>query len=163
MNRPGTTHTILLTLTLLWCAGIVAAPLLRAFDAGGSLLYTMFGEVCHQLPDRSFHLAGHPLAVCMRCTAIYTGFLAGLLLIPLASRRIPLPPRPWLLLVCLAPMALDAALNTAGILPSTVWSRIVTGGLSGLVLPLYLVPVLHEALLQLIQRTRGTVHAGKTQ
>lgn len=164
MDRSGTTYTLLLALTFLWCAGIVAAPLLRASESAGSpSLYALFGGVCHQFPDRSFHLIGEPLAVCMRCTAIYAGFLAGLILYPLLARRFSLPPHPWLLAVALAPMALDAGLNAAGILSSSMWSRIVTGGMAGLVLPWYLVPVLHEALHQLFQRKRGTVHAGKTQ
>src|SRR5262249_2651061 len=33
---------------------------------------------CHQQPARSWHVAGEPLAVCIRCTSIYFGFLAAL-------------------------------------------------------------------------------------
>lgn len=35
--------------------------------------------VCHQLPDRSFFLAGRQLPVCARCTGLYLGVAAGLL------------------------------------------------------------------------------------
>jgi uncharacterized membrane protein len=35
--------------------------------------YTIGHLVCHQLPERSFHLAALPLPVCARCTGIYLG------------------------------------------------------------------------------------------
>lgn len=41
--------------------------------------YSIGGVVCHQLPDRSFFLAGRQLPVCARCTGLYLGVAAGLL------------------------------------------------------------------------------------
>jgi uncharacterized membrane protein len=66
-----------------WCLAIFSAPV---FDLGP--LYAFFSSICHQLPDRSWHIHGQPLAVCIRCTAIYIGFLAGLLFLekPVVSR-----------------------------------------------------------------------------
>jgi uncharacterized membrane protein len=37
------------------------------------LTYVAGRVVCHQRPQRSFHLAGAPLPVCARCTGIYGG------------------------------------------------------------------------------------------
>jgi uncharacterized membrane protein len=54
---------------------ILAAPLL-----GVSAVYDLFAAICHQNPARSWFLAGEPLPVCIRCTSIYFGFLAALLL-----------------------------------------------------------------------------------
>ena len=65
---------ILVLLTAVWCVAILAAPLLRSLP-----LYGFFSILCHQLPDRSWHLNGEPLGVCIRCTAISFGFLFGLL------------------------------------------------------------------------------------
>jgi uncharacterized membrane protein len=40
--------------------------------------YAAGSVVCHQLPERSFHVAGVQLPVCARCTALYLGGLAGI-------------------------------------------------------------------------------------
>lgn len=88
---------------------VFAAPLLAASDGGAaSLLYEFFAPVCHQIADRSFHLADHPLAVCHRCFGFYVGFTLGLIVLPLLR-----PARDWLLdrprriLFFLAPTAID--------------------------------------------------------
>ena len=36
-----------------------------------------FAGLCHQLPERSFSIGGHTLAVCHRCTGIYSGLAIG--------------------------------------------------------------------------------------
>ncbi|SMO90957.1 DUF2085 domain-containing protein [Fodinibius sediminis] len=41
-----------------------------------------FMPLCHQIPERSFWIAGQPMAVCSRCLGIYTGFALGWLLLP---------------------------------------------------------------------------------
>ncbi len=88
---------------------VVAAPLVAA--SGGraaTFLYEVFAPVCHQIVERSFHLAGHPLAVCHRCFGFYVGFTLGLGVLPLLR-----PVRDWLLdrprriLLFLAPTAID--------------------------------------------------------
>lgn len=45
-----------------------------------------FANLCHQIPARSFWIAGQPMAVCSRCLGIYSGFLIGWFLLPLWSR-----------------------------------------------------------------------------
>ena len=44
-----------------------------------ALLYIAGSFVCHQLPDRSFHVSGIQLPVCARCTGLYLGAAAGML------------------------------------------------------------------------------------
>ena len=57
---------------LTWLALLIAAP------AGPSILatltYAVGAIVCHQIPERSFHVAGFQLPVCARCLGIYAGF-----------------------------------------------------------------------------------------
>lgn len=158
-------YPFLLILSALWCAGIIAAPLLRSLDIGFStLLYRAFGEVCHQLPGRSFEAFGEPFGVCMRCSGTYFAFLTGLIAYPfLAPRFRHRQPAPWILVLALLPMALDVALSLAGLHASTAWTRTVTGLCAGMVLPLYLVPVLREAVQQLLATNQGTIHAAKTE
>ena len=79
-RRPD---TVLIAASAVWIAAIVAAPLLELDWA-----YTFFSRICHQYPERSFHLAGAPLAVCIRCTSIYAGFLIALVAGLGPSRRL---------------------------------------------------------------------------
>jgi len=51
------------------------APGLRGTLARGA--YVCFRVVCHQRPDRTFHLDGRPLGVCHRCSGLYTGLWIG--------------------------------------------------------------------------------------
>jgi hypothetical protein len=41
--------------------------------ASAFLVYAIGSVVCHQKPERSFHLWGAQLPVCARCTGIYVG------------------------------------------------------------------------------------------
>ena len=75
--------TVLVVACAVWMAAIVAAPLLEL-----DWVYTFFSRICHQYAERSFHLAGAPLAVCIRCTSIYAGFLIALLAGLGPSRRL---------------------------------------------------------------------------
>lgn len=36
-----------------------------------------FAPVCHQLPGRSLHVGGVPVALCDRCSGIYAGLVVG--------------------------------------------------------------------------------------
>ena len=60
---------------MLWCAAILAAPLFSL-----NSVYGFFALICHQEPDRSWFLSGQPFPVCIRCSAIYFGFLLALIL-----------------------------------------------------------------------------------
>ncbi len=135
----------------LWCGSIVAAPLLS--HAGGTAatwgghLYTLFHPVCHQLDDRSLHLFGGPLAVCSRCSAIYAGFFAGLLIYPFfRSVGTPHPPSRTMLAVALAPMLVDVLLGIAGLHDVTIGTRLITGALFGLLVPYVVMPVVLGAV-----------------
>lgn len=38
-------------------------------------VYGVFSSSCQQQPSRTFWLLGYPMALCARCTGIYTGFV----------------------------------------------------------------------------------------
>lgn len=88
---------------------VVGAPLSAASNGRAApLLYEFFAPVCHQIAERSFHLAGHPLAVCHRCFGFYVGFTLGLAVLPFVRRfRDWLLDRPRRILFFLAPTAID--------------------------------------------------------
>ncbi len=79
----ASSRAVLLFGTTVWCLAIVAAPLFHLTP-----IYLIFSAICHQLPDRSWHIHGEPLAACIRCTAIYYGFLAGLLTLSNPNARL---------------------------------------------------------------------------
>ena len=62
-------------LTTGWVALLIATPLLPGW--AGAVVYGIGSFICHQIPERSFHLAGFQLPVCARCLGIYVGGSAG--------------------------------------------------------------------------------------
>ena len=151
-RRPLLMWTILLTGSLLLIALIVLAPIAHSSGQGiiGSILYQAFGYVCHQQPERSFFIAGLPLAVCARCTGLYAGFVLTTLLYPLfTSLRGSNPPERKWLFIAAAPLAIDFGLGFLGIWENTHWSRFLTGALLGGVVVLYVMPALVELSHQL--------------
>jgi uncharacterized membrane protein len=124
-----------------------SAPLCSSIghQRSASLIYRFFSPLCHQLDSRSFSLFGHPLAVCARCTGIYLGFLAGLIILLLALKE-PLKrvPRRGYLFLFLAPAVLDFLLGISGIYASPGVLRSFTGFMLGLILPFYIMPGICE-------------------
>jgi uncharacterized membrane protein len=62
-------------LALLWVLALAAAPLLPVPLAG--VLYAAGSLICHQLPERSFHVQSFQLPVCARCFGLYVGGAVG--------------------------------------------------------------------------------------
>jgi uncharacterized membrane protein len=67
---------------VLWTAAVVAAPAWSTrggprVAACAGLVYAIGSRVCHQRPERSFHLAGVQLPVCARCLGLYTSSMVG--------------------------------------------------------------------------------------
>jgi uncharacterized membrane protein len=157
-NKTRTVYTIILALAILWNLAIIAAPWswTQGHPVVASGLYFMFSPVCHQRADRSFLAFGHQLAVCNRCTGIYLGALAGLLLVPMLSLavhgktgglfQVRIQSRA-LLVLGLALMAADVGGELMGIRNSTPMSRFLTGALCGIVAPFYLLPAIFEIFI----------------
>ena len=128
---------------------IIGAPLAQSsgHEAIGFTIYRAFSYLCHQLPERSFYLAGHQFAVCARCTGLYVGFAAASLVYPLfrSLKRTDTPARRWLLLAA-APMVIDVGLDMLGIWKNTHLSRLMTGLLLGSVAAIYVIPGLIDLL-----------------
>jgi uncharacterized membrane protein len=157
MERGKTVSRVyILTLvgTVLWLAAVWAAPLLKARSfRGAAFLYAVFSPVCHQRPDRSFFVAGFPLAVCGRCLGIYLGFLAGVLVYPLLGRRFRTGvPGIRLLVAVTLPIGLDAVGNFLGLWGTGNVVRLATGFVWGGLLPFFFIPGVAEACLQRASR-----------
>jgi uncharacterized membrane protein len=157
-----TPQTLSLKRTYLWwlaavviCLGVmgmvVGAPIAAAthHEPTASTLYRAFGILCHQLPERSYFIAGHKLAICSRCLGLYAGFTAMFLFYPLVRsvRTVTAPPVKWLFLAAV-PLGIDFSLTFFGIWENTHTSRLVTGLLLGGVAVLYVMPGISELSLR---------------
>ena len=126
---------------------IIGAPFAQAHGHPefAAPIYRAFSFVCHQIPERSFHLGGHKFGVCSRCTGLYAGFAVAALVYPLARslKHTDTPSRVWLILAAL-PLAIDFALGYFSIWQNTLLSRFLTGALLSSVAVFYIMPGLIE-------------------
>lgn len=126
---------------------IVAAPFAQSLGHPefAASIYKTFSFVCHQIPERSFHLGGHLFGVCSRCTGLYTGFAVAALIYPLARslKRTDTLSRLWLIMAAV-PLAIDFSLTYFGIWSNTHLSRFFTGALLSSVAVFYIMPGLIE-------------------
>ncbi|MYF31150.1 MAG: DUF2085 domain-containing protein [Gammaproteobacteria bacterium] len=116
-----------------WWALVLAPPFAGAY---ADLARLLLHAICHQIPERSFHLFGEPLAACHRCTGLYAGFTFGVLVwpwLPILAARLSANPR-WIA-VFFVPLLLDWAI---------VWNTPLTRFATGVVasFPVALLPLL---------------------
>lgn len=119
-----------------WLA-LVAVPPLLAWTGSGlaALPHALLHTVCHQIPERSFHWLGAPLAACHRCTGLYVGFTLGVALWPHlrgAAARLDANPR-WIA-AFFVPLLVDVLVG------NTPMSRFATGLVAAF--PVALLPLL---------------------
>lgn len=156
-RAPFYTWAAVTAVALLLVGLIVAAPLATARGSAqlGSSIYSAFGYLCHQIPERSFHVAGHKFAVCSRCTGLYAGFAVAVLSYPLTRslNSTGTPSRLWLLLAAV-PLAIDFGLGYFDIWHNTHASRFVTGALLSSVAAFYIVPGFIELAVAAGRRLR---------
>ncbi len=104
---------ILLMASPWWAAADPDAPFGRGRRGLAAVVRLVGAQVCHQRPDRSFHLHGRALPVCGRCTALYLSGALGLLAVGQLRRRVAGHrlqrvdghPRPWLAIAAVPTLA----------------------------------------------------------
>jgi len=136
--------------SFIWIAAIIMAPLIESQSHGlGSVLYAVFSPLCHQIPERCFHLRGFPLAVCSRCFGIYAGVFFGLLFFPLSKRFSSITvPKTSLFIVLTAPIAIDTFANFISLWMTGTWIRFALGWLWGIILPYYFIIGMADAWIR---------------
>ncbi len=142
---------ILIVFVAAWCTGIVLTPIIISVypteEMATGMFYKFYGVVCHQFDSHSFHIDGHPFAVCIRCTAIYFGFLIALIGIRFSSKLYNKKYDPFLLLICsTVPMMLDVGSSFTSFYEISTLSRLITGAIFGSGLAL----LLHRSLTETI-------------
>jgi len=149
MVKQRIAHCFILLSSFLFSCAAVFPPawihLGNGSDFPATVGYFFFSGVCHQLPERSFHLWGEPLAVCARCSGVYAGFLAGALLFPVIRRRLKreFPPA-WVLGAAILPAAADFGLARLGVHDSGNALRLITGLIPGMAVSFFILPGVYE-------------------
>lgn len=90
----------------------------------------LFRVLCHGIERRCFELWNTPMPICARCTGIYLGMLAGIVvfaILPWIEERMAR----WALAIAIVPMAIDGLTQLAMFRESTNLLRIETGLLAG--------------------------------
>jgi uncharacterized membrane protein len=145
-----------LVITIL--AAIIGAPLLQSsgHSAFAFKIYRVFSFLCHQIPERSFHIAGHQFAVCSRCTGLYAGFALAILSFPVfrSLQKTETPRIVWLFASAM-PLAIDFSLTYFGIWQNNHFTRFTTGALFGAVAAIFILPGVIELGVRLHQRLIG--------
>lgn len=142
---------------------IVGAPLAQAGNhiAFSSAIYKAFSFLCHQIPERSFHISGHQFAVCSRCTGLYAGFALATLTYPFfrSLRKTDTPRIIWLF-ASAVPLAIDFSLTYFGIWQNNHFTRFTTGALFGAVAAIFILPGAIELTSNLVRYVRALLRPG---
>jgi uncharacterized membrane protein len=115
----------------LWVAAIAAAPYAVSSHnpvlvTAGVMVYQGAGLICHQRPERSFHVGGVQLPVCGRCLGLYVSGACGAVIAWFASRRNSIKGARLALAVAAIPTALTVPLEFAGLMHPTNFVRAVS-------------------------------------
>lgn len=145
-----------LMIVSVWALLILVDPLARVYGVTSisSALYGFHSFICHQIPERSFHVMGEQFGVCSRCTGVYFGILAGFVIYPLWRRLDNIEPisRIWLFL-SLVPIGIDWSLTFFGYWENTHFSRFLTGTILGVACATYIVPATVEIARNMTWKT----------
>jgi uncharacterized membrane protein len=78
---PRSAAAALTAAAILWVVVILTSPIALAhgYVVLPTVVYEIGGMICHQKPERSFHLLGIQLPVCARCFGLYGSGAAGAL------------------------------------------------------------------------------------
>lgn len=135
------------TVVVFWVLLIVSAPIAKATGAEqvSVFIYKFFSVLCHQMPERSFHVFDHQFAVCSRCFGVYFGLVFGFIIYPLMRDLEEIEPFPrfWLFL-SLIPIGIDWSLGMFGIWENNHLSRFLTGLILGTACAIFIIPALVE-------------------
>jgi len=116
----------------------VALATTWAIAHGASMRWRiLFRVMCHGIPSRCLTIWNVPMPICARCTAIYIGLFAGLVLFAglqaFGSRLARGGERwfRWTAIVAAAPVFIDGVTQATGLRESTNPLRLATGLLAG--------------------------------
>jgi uncharacterized membrane protein len=130
-------HILLVAAATLWFALLVVTPLLPAQIAAA--MYVVGAFICHQRPERSFHVDSIQLPVCARCLGLYGGAALGVAMQLVLGSGLPVRPRA-LLLAAAAPTLGMVGLEMAGLWQTSNAVRAAAGIWLGAAVAVAVVP-----------------------
>jgi len=141
-----------------WLALVVGAALATSsgkFTLVALSTYHAGSLVCHQRPDRSFHVAGVQMPVCARCLGLYSAGAAGAAVAWIRRRRSNARRARIIFGLAALPIAVTVALEWMNVLATSNPTRLLSGVPLGFVAGWILVSLLLMDPLQ----TAHTPHA----
>jgi uncharacterized membrane protein len=134
---PQSRLYVILAAVTLWFALLVVTPMLPAQLAAA--MYAIGAFICHQRPERSFHVDSIQLPVCARCVGIYAGAVLGVAMHLAPRWRLPVRPRA-LLVAAGVPTLGMVALEAAGLWDTSNAARAAAGIWLGVGVAMAVVP-----------------------
>ena len=88
-----------------------------------ALVYEAGSHICHQRPERSFHIGGRQMPVCARCTGLYVSAAAAIPFALVAATALPSRRSRTILLIAALPTVITWTLEYAGVAPFSNLAR----------------------------------------
>lgn len=153
ISRPERELVAASVAALVWIAALAGAPFVAAERdraphwqrTPAALVYLSASVICHQRPERSYHLSGAPLPVCARCLGLHVGAALGLLALafaPDAFRAAVLRHARAALVIAALPIAASVLVEWAGgpsPMSARTWTALPAGAMAGALVGLALV------------------------
>ena len=132
---------------ILYLTGAFLAPYLGSIEHHNTerALRHFYHLNCHQIPDRCFTVAHSPMALCSRCTGIYTGMLAAGIAYAVC-RFSGIGKGVFLMLI--SPTLIDWASEFFHLYSGDLYIRFVIGILFGTAIVLFVYPPIDRFLLK---------------
>ena len=128
-------NTWILAATIAFLSSMILAASIFctwAIAHGASMRWRLaFRALCHGIPQRCLEIWNVPMPICARCTAIYAGLMAGIVLF-LILPRIQAHLARKILAAAAVPMLIDGLTQLAMLRESTNLLRIETGLVAGM-------------------------------
>ena len=115
---------------LTWLTLVVASPIAMSRGRLPGLTFAVYQAgsiVCHQRPERCFHLAGVQFPVCARCFGLYLSGAVGLTIASRARRAMSAAMVRVMLGAASLPIVITVALEWLGAIQTTNVQRMLTG------------------------------------
>ena len=131
-----------------WVAVLLTAPFLPT--PLSALTYAFGSLICHQIPERSFHLRSFQLPVCARCMGLYSGAAVAAVWAGTASAAAAWAGEPGrrLLITVLAaiPTAVTVSMEWAGVWAPSNVTRAIAGAPLGCAVTLVVMRAMRPTL-----------------
>ncbi len=139
---------------------IFAVPILSVMGSQISdPLFSFFSLFCHQMFERSLCMSSnfsigncelgsefiHQFPVCSRDVSFYLFMLLGGFVYVLMGKKNEIKiPSVLILILFVLPLAIDGTTQLLGFRESNNILRIITGGLAGIIVPFFLIPIMNK-------------------